>query len=181
MKNEMLKRLSDFVGTDTLISIYTDIEAPDSFMLGYLLNMDNHYALVNMVDRFGEENGFSILDLNNIFIFETNKMYSGKIQKLFKLKKQIRRCVEDSETSPVISFLKYAVSNKCLIEVNSDDDCIGYVTSFSKEILVLHLYDNYCNDMGAAIIDIKNVNMLECETRYLKDLELLACNYTYTD
>lgn len=173
MNKEMQKRLSSYVGTDFLVSIYSDSDDPDSFTLGYLLQMDDDNILMNMIDSYGEENGFCTINLSDIFIFDGDKMYSEKMLKLFSLKNQKRRYIANSETNPIVAFLKNAVENNLLVEVNEDDNYIGYVSYYSTETLVLQLIDNYCNDMGTATIDMKHVGTLKCQNRYLNDLELL--------
>jgi hypothetical protein len=173
VNKEMKERLSTFIGTDILVSIYSDSDEPDSFTLGYLLQMDNDNILINMIDSFGEENGFCIINLDDIFIFDEDKMYSEKMRKLFKIKNQKRKYIKDLDVNAIHSFLKYVIDNKLLIEVNEDDNYMGYVSHFSAETLVLQIIDNYCNDIGTATIDMDNVNTLKCQNRYLKDLELL--------
>lgn len=173
MNKEMQKRLSSLVGKDILVSIYAHADEPDSFTLGYLLQMDNDNVLMNTIDSYGEENGFCIIKMSDIFIFDEDKMYSEKMQKLFAIKNQKRRYIASLHTNPISDFLQYAVDNNLLIEVNEDDSYMGHISYFSKETLVLEIIDNYCNDMGTATIDMEYVKTLKCQNRYLKDLELL--------
>lgn len=93
MNKEMQKRLSTLVGTDILVSIYTDKDDSDSFTLGYLLQMDNDNILLNVIDSYGEENGFCTIKLSDIFIFDGDKMYAEKMQKLFEIKNQKRKYI----------------------------------------------------------------------------------------
>ncbi|PKM72718.1 MAG: hypothetical protein CVU91_06730 [Firmicutes bacterium HGW-Firmicutes-16] len=172
MNSEMQQMLSLLVSKDVLVSIYTDTDAPDSFTLGYLLQMDNDNILLNMIDSFGEENGFCTIRLSDVFIFDGDKLYSEKMHKLFMIKKQQRKYI-DLDESPFASLLKHAEGNNQIIEVNEDDNYRGYVSYFSKETLVLNLVGNYCNDLGTATIDMTNINTLKCQSRLLKDLELL--------
>ena len=173
MNKEMHRQLSAYAGTDMLVSIYSDTDEPDSFTLGYLLEIDNDNILLNMIDSFGEENGFCIINLDDIFVFDGDKMYAEKMQKLFLIKKQKREYIEDKNGSPMLDFLKYACENRLLIEVNEDDNYMGRIVSFSDDTLVLDLTDHYGNDMGTAVMDMNNINILKCQNRYLKDLELL--------
>ena len=71
----MKKMLSDFVGKDVLVSIYSDPDEPESFTLGYLLQMDNENILINMINSFGEEDGLGTINLDDIFIFNGDKVY----------------------------------------------------------------------------------------------------------
>ncbi len=174
MNKEMQKSLETLVGTDTLVSVYTDSDEPHSFTLGYLLQMDDENVLINMVDSYGEENGFCTIWLDKIVIFGGDKGYLEKIKKLFELKKQKRRYIEKLDTNPLVSFLQHAVDNSNIIMVNEDDDFTGYVINFSSDILELQMIDYYCNDLGIATIDMQNVKVLESGKRTLRDLELLS-------
>lgn len=173
MNKEMQKNLTTLVGTDTLVSIYTNSDEPDLFSLGYLLQIDNNNILINMVDSFGEEDGFCTINLSDIFIFDEDKMYSRKILKLFEIKKQTRKHIANLDTKPIVDLLKHAVGNNLLVEVNEDSNYIGHIYSFSAETLVIQIIDNYCNDIGTATIDMEHINVLKCQNKFLKDLELL--------
>ena len=175
MNKEMKQMLSSLVNKDVLVSFYTDPDEPDSFTLGYLLQMDNDNILLNMIDSFGEENGFCTINVNDIFIFDGDKMYSEKMHKLFMIKNQQRKYIELFETTAIANLLKHVMDNNLLVEINEDDNYMGHVSYFSKETLVLNIIDNYCNDMGTATIDMTSINTLKCQNRYLKDLELI-CN-----
>lgn len=173
MNKEMKKRLNSLVGKDILVSIYDDTDEPDTFTLGYLLQMDDNDILINIIDQFGQENGLCTLNLDDIFIFDEDKMYIEKMQKLFTIKNQKRRYIANLGANPMFTLLKYAVDNHLLIEVNNDDNYMGFVSGFSEDILVLNVIDNYCNDLGDATIDMNHINILTCQDNYLKDLQLL--------
>lgn len=173
MNKDMKKRLETYVNTDKLISVYTDTSEPESFTLGYPLQLDDDNILINMISPFGEENGFASINLEDIFIFDDDRLYSGRILKLFTIKNQERKYIESLESSVINTLLKYAQNNKLLVEVNLDDNYIGFVTSFSEEILELNIIDSYAQDLGMAFIDMNNINSIGCQTKLLKDLQLL--------
>ncbi len=173
MNNEMHKKLSAYVGNDELISVYTNVDKSDLFTLGYLIEIDESNVLMNMVDRYGEEVGFCIINSDDIYNFEQDRMYSGKIEKLFKLKKQKRPYISNSESNLMANFLKHAFDNHLLIQVNEDDYYIGYVKDFSNQVLTTERFDSYGDEIGVSSLDMNNVNSLKCQTKYLKDIELI--------
>ncbi len=173
MNKEMLNKLSAYAGSDELISVHTDFDESDIFTLGYLIGIDENNVLMNMVDRYGEENGFCIINLADIYNFELDKMYSGKIEKLFKLKEQKRQYISNSDSNAIVNFLKHAFDNHLLIQVNEDDYYIGYVKDFSDQVLTTEKIDNYGDEIGISSLDMNNVNSLKCQTKYLRDIELI--------
>lgn len=172
MNIEMLRKLSSYIKSDVLLSLYTNVDEPDIFTLGYLLEIDENNVLINMVDRHGEEIGFYLVNSDDIYNFEHDKMYSGKIEKLFRLKNQKRKYIAKTESNPMETFLKYTFDNHLLIQVNGGDYYIGYIKDYSNHVLTLNRIDNYGDDMGFSSLDMNNVNSLKCETKSLKDIEL---------
>lgn len=173
LNKEMLNKLGTYVDSDELISVYTNVDESDIFTLGYLIGIDENNVLMNMVDRYGEEIGFCIINANDIYNIEHDKMYSGKIEKLFKLKEQKRQYISNSDSNPMVNFLKHAFDNHLLIQVNEDDYYIGYVKDFSDQILTTEKIDNYGDEIGISSLDMNNVNSLKCQTKYLRDIELI--------
>ena len=176
MNQEMYQRLSTYANGDEMISIYYDFDNPDTFTLGYLLGIDENNVLVNRVDRYGEENGFCVINSDNIYNFEQDKMYIEKIETLFNLKQQKRKYISNPTGNPMENFLKDASDNHWLIQVNEDDYYIGYVQEFSDQVLTTEKIDNYGDRIGVASLDMDHVNSLKSKTRYLKDLEMI-CKY----
>lgn len=169
----MRKRMERYIGTDTLISVYTDANEPDKYTLGFLLQIDDHYLLMNKVNRFGEEDGFCIISIDVIFAYDDDKLYSGKIKKLLSLKNQLRKEIRELDHSVMISLVKYAKDNHFLIEINEDNSYIGFVTYYSEEIVELELIDIYAKKIGTACVDTENISMIACQEKYFKDIELL--------
>ena len=171
MNNDMKKRLESYLNTDKLISVYTDTDDTSSFTLGFLIQVDDDFLLMNMVNKFGEEDGFSLVNLDDIFMYDDDKLYSSKVVKLFAMKNQMRKYIEDLESSAINNLLKYAQNNNYLVEVN--EDSIGFVNYFSDDILELSLVDIYAQNLGIACIDIDNINIIGCHSKYFRDIEML--------
>lgn len=173
MNQAMKKRIERYIGTDTLISVYTDVNEPDKYTLGFLLQIDDDFLLMNKVNRFGEEDGFCINNLDVIFAFDDDKLYSGKIKKLMTLKNQIRTEIKELDQTVIISLVKFAKDNHFLIEINEDNSYIGFVAFYSEEIIELELVDIYAQRIGTACIATENINVIACQEKYFKDIELL--------
>lgn len=173
MNKDMKKRLESYINTDILISVYTDVDELDKFNLGFLLQIDDDYLLMNMVNKFGEEDGFCIINLDGIIIYDDDKLYSGKIKKLFAIKNQSRKEIKDLDKCVINSLLRYAKSNNYLVEVNEDNSYFGFVSYYSDEILELNLVDIYAKRIGTACIDIEHITNITCQDKYSKDIEML--------
>lgn len=171
MNKDMKKRLERYINTEKLISVYTDADDTSSFTLGFIIQIDDEFILMNMINKFGEEDGFSLINLDDIFSYDDDKLYSGKVLKLYTMKNQVRKQIDDLENSTINNLLKYAQNNNYLVEVN--EDIIGFVNYFSDDILELNLVDIYAQKLGMACIDINNINVIDCQSKYFKDIEML--------
>ena len=166
-------KLKEYIGQDALVSIYTDISEPDYFDLGFVLALDDDYVLLNTVSQFGEETGFLLNNLDNIFLVCYDLPYAEKMQKLFQLKKQNRRDIPKATDDLLMRILTYAKENHRLIQVNNDDDAIGYVSDYQNQMLELQLVGCYGEDRGSAYIDFDTINIVDIDTIFLTDLMLL--------
>lgn len=125
------------------------------------------------MNKYGEEIGFLLLSLESIFIFDNDLMYSDKVMKLFSLKNQQKETLKIIDNNTLFSLLEKAMVQKGLLEINNDDNYMGYVKEYNSELLVLEIMDNYGNDMGLAYIDIDHINVIQYKNIYLRDLEFL--------
>ena len=84
------------------------------------------------------------------------------------------RCTIDIRSDDLLTAsLTYAKENPCLIQVNNDDDYIGYVTNYQEQMLELHMLGDYGENLGTAYIDFDTIHILDMDTIYLRDLQLL--------
>lgn len=173
MNQNIEKKLREYIGQDKLISVYSDSSEPDCFDLGFVLAVDDDFVLLNDVNRFGEETGFILCNSDDVFMVCYDVPYAEKLKKLFVLKNQQRRKINIVNGDLLVSLLAYANKNDRLVKVNDDDDCIGYVKDYQNQTLELQMIGNYGEDLGVSYLDFDNINILETDTEFLKDLMLL--------
>ncbi len=172
MNQVIFDKLHSFTGSGKLISVYADATDPQSFAVGFLIQINSDNILLNMVNRAGEETGFYLFSTNDIFRFSYEEKYFEKIEKLFSIKKQKIRKISNLKSNLVVSLLDYADQNHLLVEVN--DDPTGYVKSIAGGTLELELIDNCGNRIGISNIDLSIVKSIRCQSKYLNDIELLV-------
>lgn len=173
MNEAQQKKLKEYIGKNVLVSVYSDISDPEYFDLGFILAVSDEFVLLNTVSQFGEETGFLLQCLDDIFMVCHDVRYAEKMEKLFYLKKQSKRTIDIRSDDLLTASLTYAKENPCLIQVNNDDDYIGYVTNHQEQMLELHMLGDYGENLGTAYIDFDTIHILDMDTIYLRDLQLL--------
>ena len=168
----MLKKLSTHVGNGKLISIYADTDDPESFAVGFLIQINKNNILLNLVNRAGEETGLYLFNTKNVFMFSYEEDYFEKIEKLFKIKNQQRRNIPNLDSNLVASLFKYAFKNHLIVEVNND--YMGFIENFTDDVLEMKLIDNCGNKIGISNIDMDKIDSIKFQSRYLNDIELLV-------
>lgn len=173
MNEAQQKKLKEYIGQNVLVSIYPNISEPEYFDLGFVLAVNDEFVLLNTVSQFGEETGFLLQCLDDIFMVCQDARYAEKMEKLFQLKKQNKRTINFYMDDLLTDVLMYAKENPCLIQVNNDDNYVGYVTDCQDQVLELHMIGQYGENLGTAYIDFDTINILDMDTVYLRDLQLL--------
>lgn len=172
MTEYIYKELKNYAGTDKLISIYDDIDDVNSFYLGFIIDIDDDFVLIDAVDTRGLEDGFKLIGLSDVFLIQNDIMYSEKMMKLFKLKNQEKDTIDVIKNNVFLSLLKKAYEESLLVEINEDENYIGYVKEY-KTGLKIDVISEYGDDIGPTYIDSENINFIECKSRHLRDIELL--------
>lgn len=173
MNNSMKKRLEEYIGAETAVNIYTDPEDCDRFTIGYILGIDDDFILMNEIDAGGLNDGFSLISLNDIFRFETDKLYYQRLMKLYHYKGQKKSKIEIAE-SMYDTIIKYAAENHKLIEINLDRNCRGFVVEYNCELVVIDLIDFWGDHIGRTAVDAENISIIICDNDALKNQEILC-------
>lgn len=172
MNQELEIKLKKYVESDQPIAIYTDNDA-DSFIFGWVVEMDDNYLLLNDVSSRFTEDGFTIINTEDIFMFGDEPDYTEKFNIIFALKKQTRRELTQKTGNPLIDIFEYAQAEHALVMINNDRNYIGYVTEYTDEVLSLRLYDDCGRFTGNIVLETASINSVYCMCDRLRDAELL--------
>lgn len=169
LKNKMNR----YLGQEIPLAIFDDYENPDDFYVGFLLALDSEFVLINAIDKYGEEDGFRAIAVDDIFSIQEYTLYINRLMRLFHLKNQHRVEIAAGSENALHNLLQHAKSKQLSIEINGDENQMGYVTDFDRDTLTIHATNHYCDDLGLSYFTINNIHLITCSRKALRDVDLL--------
>ena len=88
MISELRRLLEPLCGEDAIVSVYCDNWDRGSFLLGYVIDLDEDDVLLNLLSPGGVEDGFAVVAADSIVGASEDRPYSARILKLSLLKGQ---------------------------------------------------------------------------------------------
>ena len=173
MISELRRLLEPLCGEDAIVSVYCDNWDRGSFLLGYVIDLDEDDVLLNLLSPGGVEDGFAVVAADSIVGASEDRPYSARILKLSLLKGQKKRTIPSVEGSPLFDLLAYAQAERTPITIDREGDFTGFVESYSDTAVNLMQVDTDGKEFGRAVVDLASVDFIRCQSSELRDIELL--------
>ena len=152
--------LQQIKSAELICEIYTNRENTDSFSVGYVLSIDNDYAIFQLYDPDGLFDGFRVMTIESIYTLKTNTNYLYKLQKKM-VEVELSKDFSYNDNL-LINFLNHVqqTNELCQISVCDSDyyDSVGFVKSIFED----KLFVNQINPKGKS--DGEAYIMLPCVT-----------------
>lgn len=159
MKKEMLE---NFKKNKKLVSLYSNVENKDTFNVGFIVDYDSKFLLLNSISEYGKYDGILLIYIDDIFRIDIDSNYENKLLRLLNNKeitnykfKKIGSCIE--------KLFNYAKENNSIISISFFDsdyksDVIGKVKSYNTNLVEICCYDEYGKVDGISYINISEIN-----------------------
>ena len=159
MKKEMLE---NFKKNKKLVSLYSNVENKDAFNVGFIVDYDSKFLLLNSISEYGKNDGILLIYIDDIFRIDIDSNYENKLLRLLNNKeitnykfKKIGSCIE--------KLFNYAKENNSIISISFFDsdyksDVIGKVKSYNTNLVEICCYDEYGKVDGISYINISEIN-----------------------
>jgi len=177
----MLLELLNLRKNKILAGIYTNKETPDSFAVGYILNVNENDILVELFNPRGEFDGYFVKKTNEIYDYEKEgDEYIDKIKKLIGIKNEneIRPTITITGNN-IFDIINYANINNfimfLLIE-NYNDAPYGYIKSFKNNIVNLMEVSEYGEDIEEIVFRLDQIVGIYVNDNKCADIKLLREN-----
>lgn len=172
---ELLKKLKE---EKRLAAIYTDINTPDSFRVGYISAVNEEEVLLLQLGLGGGFDGYTVFLTEDVFRVETDSLYLNKIERLAKIK---GTRINDifSEGTPMEAVVEYARQNRRIAAFSLDEDAdeiTGYIDSVDSEKLFITQISQYGQEDGKTVLFKKNILAVCVGDEICADTELLNKN-----
>lgn len=117
MKKEMLE---NFKKNKKLVSLYSNVENKDAFNVGFIVDYDSKFLLLNSISEYGKYDGILLIYIDDIFRIDIDSNYENKLLRLLNNKeitnykfKKIGSCIE--------KLFNYAKENNSIISISFFD------------------------------------------------------------
>ncbi len=174
MKRDILE---EFKTNKKLVSLYTNIENRDAFNVGFILDYDTEFLLLNSISTYGKCDGVLMIYIDEIFRIESDSIYNNKLLKLLNNDKLINYQF-GKYNSCIEKMFNYAKDNDMIISLSFFDsdnrnDVIGKVMSFDNEQVKLSCYDEEGRKDGISIIKTSDINFASIDSEDEKMISFL--------
>lgn len=165
MKKENLEK---FKKSQKLVSLYSNIENKDAFNVGFIVDYDSEFILLNSISQYGKYDGILLIYIDDIFRIDTDSKYGNKLLKLLNNEeitnyefKKVGSCIE--------KIFSYAKENDSIISISFFDsdnksDIIGKVKSYDNNEVEICCYDEYGEIDGISYININEINYISLDS-----------------
>ena len=156
------KMLENFKKNKKLVSLYSNVENKDTFNVGFIVDYDSKFLLLNSISEYGKYDGILLIYIDDIFRIDIDSNYENKLLRLLNNKeitnykfKKIGSCIE--------KLFNYAKENNSIISISFFDsdyksDVIGKVKSYNTNLVEICCYDEYGKVDGISYINISEIN-----------------------
>lgn len=158
------------------VAIYANCNYPDSFALGKIIGLCDKYILLEEFDNHGYYDGYSIINIQNIFRIETESKYIKKMDILncgnTRQYKQI-----ELENYTTDSLIKYCLINNVIVDIriaSSDMDVFGYIVDFKKEFLKIKQISEEGTFDGFSFVNINSIDYMSIKRIECRNIEHLC-------
>lgn len=144
------------------MSLYSNVENKDAFNVGFIVDYDSKFLLLNSISEYGKYDGILLIYIDDIFRIDIDSNYENKLLRLLNNKeitnykfKKIGSCIE--------KLFNYAKENNSIISISFFDsdyksDVIGKVKSYNTNLVEICCYDEYGKVDGISYINISEIN-----------------------
>ncbi len=180
MRKDIKGVLKEAMQTRQLAAIHLDPSNMTSCSVGYIDAVDNTKVRLRAISSEGENAGYEIRPLNEIYRADVNTSYLRKINFLYKNHGQIFseiELIQPAENSDMLfSTLREAKYKRVIVILwteDKDDSIIGYVESLTPKTVQISSIDDYGKNDGFVVINIKEIIAADCNARKEQILRFL--------
>ena len=176
MKDVLINALRE----NTLCEIYQDESDRSSFHVGFIINIDetNNTVLYERIDSDGKYCGMYFVKINSILSIKINDKYLKKIELLTKYYNQERKLFTTNEKSLLENVLNFCMKSNLIVELYLCDTeyCIstGIITEIAIDSVTIKCIDEYGEEDGADVIDIRAIVSVSFDTSESNVVELVS-------
>lgn len=163
-----------------LYEIYTDVENTDKFTVGYIVAIDEQFIVVEEIDAYGNNDGWTCFYLDDVIRYQAKSRYLDDLSKLCKYNGTGRKSIDLKQNRNLLFSILYNIAQAeriCIIELCDSNlqDVVGRVKRIDgeKEEITVELVNSYGDIDGETIIDVAKISHISYDNCDTKKIEIL--------
>ena len=162
---------------EKIASIYCDLDDSEKHYTGYIKKVDETSFLIAHITPHGFYDGYILRGTEEVYRIDYESEYEKKIEKLYKFRNQSHNLSIPNEVSLFYSVLKSAKQNSLIVSFIFENSHIsGFVKNYDENLIYINCVNDNGFEDGFSVINIDDVLILEVDTEYEQDLNLLHTN-----
>ncbi|MDR1940273.1 MAG: hypothetical protein LBQ40_05730 [Clostridiales bacterium] len=174
----MIKILKDMIKTRELCGVYTDADDTSKFSVGYVLDCDETFFLLESIDQYGKADGVLCKPIEKVFNIEIKNEYITNIRRLLEYYGRQKYREIECGCGMTRSLLLFALKEKkvCAIELyeSGNKNIIGFIKDAGDKIARVFLVTEAGKPDGEAFIEINRISHISCDSSDERKIELLS-------
>lgn len=149
----MQKLLIELINDKKMTSIYTDVDNYDCFAVGYIVTLKNKKILVFHIGSHGEDDGYSVINIEDIYRIETESKYINKLKALCNVNLEEKIKINTTDDL-LMDLLNAAIHSQCIITLSLNhmsNLLMGYVIKIEDNKVYMLQIDQYGEDDGHTV------------------------------
>lgn len=169
----MIKYLLQQVNTPKVVSIYCDIDRPETHLTGFIQACTEEALLVRHISKEGRYDGFVLVHPNNVFRVDVDSEYERKIYTLYHLTKQSHYDLPE-KGSPFASLIAFCMKEKFVISIEMEYEVLtGFIKEYNEDHIHLNIIDAYGRKNGETIVACEQIISLAVDTSVEQCIRIL--------
>ncbi len=184
MSKYILNTLKKAKIANQIISIHSDPSEQSKCSVGFVDQIKSGWVRLRAISPEGEEAGYEIRPLEEIFRIDINSDYENKIDFLRNNYKDIFEEVELSlpieKGNIIFTTLKEAQQKHLVVILWTEDEfdsVIGYVENLEQDSVRILSIDDFGREDGFIILDLTKVTSVDCNSRKCQIIKFLNRNW----
>ena len=152
-----------------LVSIFTDEQHPDEFLVGYLERIDSQHYLICEFTPWGEVDAYRVRRVSDVLSILYGEEYEERIKLMLEMNgRKIRRILPKDctcEDGVLLTVFQYARERQDILSLIIGQDIFtGRVRDCNGLYVTMDLFDFFGRPDGSEVFELRSINVVQMKS-----------------
>ncbi len=151
----------------TAVSVYSNRDDMDRFMVGYVLGVSDEELLLALISPAGKYDGYALIKLNQIYRVNELGEYEQKIERLYESEESKHAFFpvdESNLTGSLLAFSKLKGYISLIELLDGEDSVQGFYDDKSGNVISVFSVTDYGERDGKSFFNANEITRIFCDT-----------------